>query len=265
MTQDNTEAHRPPETEIPVQLNQNPLREEIAIAEPDDSPPFTMRQIVIGGIAFAIFMTIITLAINALGVDNLQAFVEDSGPYAPLAYIAVKALIYVVAPLTSGPLQAFSGTLFGSIWLAVFYTLIGEVLGGTISFFIARRFGRPVVERFVGKRGMRRVDDFYARQMGGWRSLAIARIILFAVWDFLSYACGLANVSYRTYFLVSVIAGFFPTIFFIVLGNMVVHDTSSLLIVYVIVGFLVVAPLIFRRQVERLLGVKPANAEETNT
>ncbi len=222
------------------------------------------RQIAVGGVGFVIFLTVLTFGINAIGIDNLQQVIRDAGPLAPLVYIAIKALTYIFAPLTSGPIQVVAGTLFDSLWLGVLYTLIGEVLGGSISFWIARKLGRPIVVRLVGQKNMRQVDDFYENQLGGWRSLAVARLVLFSVWDFLSYAAGLAKtVSFRAYFLVSTILGFIPTLFFVWIGNTAVENTSALIWVYVLVGGLILLPMIFRKQVGRLLrrttaaGVQP--------
>ncbi len=217
------------------------------------------RQIILGAVGFIVFLTVLTFGINAVGIENLQQVIRDAGPLAPLLYILIKALTYIFAPLTSGPIQVVAGTLFDSLWLGVFYTLIGEVIGGSISFWVARRLGRPIVVRLVGQKNMRQVDDFYANQMGGWRSLAAARIVLFSVWDFLSYAAGLAKtVSFRAYFLVSVVLGFFPTLFFVWIGNTAVEDTRALIWIYVLVGGLILLPLLFRKRVMRLLRGKPA-------
>jgi len=226
------------------------------LTEEQDTPesPMSIRSIVFTGLGFVVFITVMALAINAIGIEQLQAMIADAGIFGPLIYIAIKAATYVVAPLTSGPIQVFAGTLFDSLWLGVLYTLIGEVIGGSVSFFIARRFGRPAVARFVGKDGMKQVDDFYQNRMGGWRSLAIARVLLFSVWDFLSYACGLAPIRYRTYFLVSVILGFFPTLFFVSLGDRLTNDPTLLPIIYGIVGVMIVIPIIFRKQIEKLMG-----------
>jgi uncharacterized membrane protein YdjX (TVP38/TMEM64 family) len=247
-------------------INQNPLHDEIEIAEPEHEPRASMRQLIFTGLGFIIFITVVTLAINAIGIDEMQNFIAQAGILAPLAYIAIKALTYVVAPLTSGPIQVFAGALFGNVWLGVIYTLIGEVIGGSVSFFIARRFGRPVVQRLVGKEGIKQIDDFYENKLGGWRSLAIARIVLFSVWDFLSYACGLTPIRYRTYFLVSAILGFFPTLFFVALGQTLVEDASSLFFVYALVAVMIVAPIVFRKQVERLLNPSSnGNSKQSTT
>jgi uncharacterized membrane protein YdjX (TVP38/TMEM64 family) len=213
-----------------------------------------IRELLIGGVGFLLFMTILTVGINRIGVETLQQFIRDAGVFAPLIYIGMKMLTYIVAPLTSGPIQVIAGTLFGSVELGILYTLMGEVLGGSISFWIARRFGHPVVSRFVGKNGMAQVESFYQDRLGGWVALAAARIILFSVWDILSYALGLAKpVRYSTYLFVSVVFGFFPTWLFVWLGNRAIQDRQAMFMVYIMVGILILLPIIARRRVERLL------------
>lgn len=237
MSEQPTEAHHDNPSQEVVQLQQRPIRE-----------------LVIGGVGFITFLTVMILGINAVGVDNLQQFIQDAGPWAPLAYIAIKAITYIFAPLTSGPIQVVAGTLFGNLWLGVLYTLIGEVIGGSISFLIARRFGRPMISRFVGPAGMKQIDEFYEKRMGGWVSLAVARVVLFSVWDFLSYASGLAQtIRLRTYILISSFFGAIPTIFFVWIGTQAIEDTSNLLLIYGLVTVMILIPIIFRRRVERLL------------
>lgn len=248
------EPHRTSAGPVADPVNENSLYDEISVAEGQVEGKRPIRELIVAGLGFGVFLAVMTIGINAIGLDRIQAFIEEAGPLAPLAYIALKAATYIFAPLTSGPIQVVAGAIFGNVWLGVLYTLIGEVLGGSISFWIARRFGRPVVQRFVGKQGMKQVEEFYETRMGGWRSLAIARIVLFSVWDFLSYAAGLAPVKFSSYFLVSVILGFFPTLFFVGLGTTVVEDSSSLVLIYGLVALMIVLPIVFRKPLEKLLG-----------
>lgn len=219
----------------------------------NDSQQYSMREILVGGIGFLLFLTVVAFGINAIGIETLQQFIEDAGIWGPLAYIGIKAVTYVFAPLTSGPIQVVAGTLFGNVWLGVLYTLIGEVIGGSISFWIARRYGRPVVGRVVGEDGMKQVDHFYKNRMGGWVSLAVARILLFSVWDFLSYAAGLAeSIRFRTYVWVSVVCGALPTFFFVYLGTLALEDSNLLLLIYGLVAALILLPVLLRKQIERV-------------
>ena len=232
----------------------NPQATETDTEENPATNSRPIREILLGGVGFLAFMTILIIGINSIGVDNLQQFIRDAGPLAPLVYIGIKAMTYIFAPLTSGPIQVVAGTLFGNVWLGTLYTLMGEVLGGSISFWIARRWGRPVVLRLVGKDGMAQVEQVYQNRLGGWVSLAVARIVLFSVWDFLSYALGLAkSVRFSTYVLISTIFGFFPTFIFVWMGNTAIADTRSMLMVYALVAALILLPVIFHKQLQQLL------------
>lgn len=255
---DNAEEHqqRPLAADNPPSQSssQNPLHDEFEVAEGQIEEKHPIRELIVAGMAFLVFLAVVTIAINAIGLEQIQTFIEEAGPLGPLAYIGLKAATYIFAPLTSGPIQVVAGAIFGNVWLGVLYTLIGEVLGGSVSFWLARRYGRPVVRRLVGAQGMRRVDEFYETRMGGWRSLAVARIVLFSFWDFLSYAAGLAPVRFISYVLVSAIMGFFPTFFFVALGNSVIVDGASLIVIYGLVAVLIALPLLFYRSIGRWLG-----------
>lgn len=210
-------------------------------------------QLAAAAVGVVISVMVLTLLINSVGVPRLQALIVAAGPLAPLAYIAIKIVTYVFAPLTSGPIQVFAGTLFGNVWLGVLYTVIGETIGGSISFWIARRYGRPVVARFVGSGNMSQVDDFYRHRLGGWLPLAVARLVLFSFWDFLSYAAGLAPVKFSTYLFVSVVFGTIPTLLFVWLGERFVGDSSLMVLSYGLLAVLTVGPLLLLRPISQLL------------
>jgi uncharacterized membrane protein YdjX (TVP38/TMEM64 family) len=190
-------------------------------------------------------------AIQTIGLERIRGTIDAAGPFAPLIYIGIKAATYVFAPLTSGPIQLGSGILFG-LWEGVFYTLIGEVIGGTIAFLIARRWGRAAVRRFVGEDGLKRVDAFY-HHVGEWRSLVYARLFLFGIYDFLSYAAGLTPIRLRTYILISAVVGFFPTLAAVLLGTLVTEERSGFIALYAVIGVLIALPLLFHRQIRRVL------------
>lgn len=203
-------------------------------------------------VGFAIVALALIWVIQTVGLEAIRGTVASAGALGPLVYIAIKAGTYVFAPLTSGPIQLGSGILFG-LWEGILYTLIGEVIGGTIAFLIARRWGRPAVQRFLGEDGLKRVDSFYAH-VGEWRSLVYARIFLFGIYDFLSYAAGLTRLRVRTYIVISAVAGFFPTFAGVALGTLVTEERSGLIFLYVLVGVACAVPLLLQKQIRRWLG-----------
>lgn len=245
--------------------SENPLHDEFEVADPLHEPRRPLYEVIVLVMGVVAFIVVLTAVINAVGIPQIQEAVKSAGAFAPLFYILLKTLTYVVAPLTSGPIQMFAGTLFDSVWLGVLYTLIGECLGGSISFWLARRFGRPLVAHLVGKDGMAQVDDFYRHRLGGWLPLAVARLVLFSVWDFLSYAAGLAPVKFRSYLWVSFFVGAIPTYLFVWLGDSVVSEEGGVVMIYLLVALLIALPVLLRKQIVGLLkhlSVKHHNKQE---
>lgn len=217
--------------------------------------------VILAGLAFIGITGALIWAIEAIGLERIREVIESAGPLAPLAFIAIKITTYVFAPLTSGPIQFSAGILFGLL-PGTLYVLIGEVIGGSISFWIARTLGRTVVRRFVGEAGMARVDQFY-HQVGGWRGLLYARLFLFSIYDFISYAAGFTPVRYKSYLLVSIFAGFIPTFVAVALGTALTEERSQFMLLYAVVAVLCVVPLLLHRSARwqarfrRLLGLAP--------
>ena len=210
------------------------------------SSEFSPRTVILGFAAFILVTLAMIVFIEWVGTDTLRDFIAGAGPLAPLAYIGLKATTYVFAPLSSGPVQLTAGILFGLV-PGTLYTIVGEVLGGTISFLIARKLGRPVVRRFVGADGMNRVDRF-VNQLGGWRALIYARLFLFSIYDFISYAAGFSQaVTLRQYVIVSFFVGLIPTFLFVVAGVSLTEDRRLLIVIYIAVGLLSILPFALKR------------------
>lgn len=215
------------------------------------TPVKSLRGLIPAAVGFIVITGALIVGINLIGLERIRELIASAGPFAPLVYIAVKAVTYVVAPLSSGPIQLFSGILFGLI-PGTIYTLTGEVLGGSINFLLARRFGRPVVERVVGAENLPRVDAFVDQIVDG-KTLLYGRLFLFSIYDFISYAVGFSHLQYRTYLIISIFAGAIPTFIASLLGTSLTEERSGLLLVYGLVGLASVIPLLFQQRIRRWL------------
>lgn len=221
----------------------------------NDSSEFSLRAVILSGVGFVLLTGGMLLLIEWIGLERIQTFIREAGPLAPLAYILVKAVTYIFAPLSSGPIQLSSGILFGFV-PGVTYTIIGEVLGGSVSFLIARHFGRPLVRRLVGEKGLVQVDKFVS-QLGGWRALIYARIFLAAIYDFISYAAGFTQtITLRQYVLISFLVGLLPTGLFVAAGASLATSPMMVLVIYGVLGLVTLIPLAInwwrRREADRM-------------
>ena len=210
------------------------------------------RGLLVGGGLFLALLTALYLLVQFIGIEELQTTIAEAGIWGPLLFIGIKALTFTFAPLSAGPIQFASGILFGII-PGTLYSLLGESIGGTINVIIARVFGRRIVQRFVGAAAMKRVDGFYQRHLNDWKSLLAARLLLFSVYDFISYAVGFSQIRLSVYVLVSTIGGILPTLLFVLIGAEASQNQNVLLAFYLIAALAFVAFVLFRRQISQLI------------
>ena len=204
------------------------------------------QKLLIGGLGFLALMTLLYLFVQSIGMAELQAAIDDAGFWGPLIFIGIKALTFTFAPLSAGPIQFASGIVFG-ILPGTLYSLLGELLGGTINVLIARVLGRRIVRRFVGAGAMHKIDGFYERHLVDWKSLLAARVLLFSVYDFISYAVGFSPIKLSVYIVVSFVGGLIPTWLFVYIGAEASQSQHMLLLLYAIGAFAFVLFLVFRR------------------
>ena len=223
-----------------------------ASAQSHSGSDISSRGLLLGGGLFLALLTALYLLVQFIGIEELQTAIAEAGLWGPLLYIGIKALTFTFAPLSAGPIQFASGILFGII-PGTIYSLLGESIGGAINVIIARVFGRRIVRRFVGAAAMKRVDGFYERHLNDWKSLLAARILLFSVYDFLSYAVGFSQIRLSVYVAVSTIGGILPTLLFVLIGAEASQNQNVLLAFYLIAALAFVAFVLFRRQISRFI------------
>ena len=171
-----------------------------------------------GLVAIVVLAVVLPILVGALGGGELlREFVERSGPWAPLTYVAAKAAATIVAPFSGVPLKAASGALFG-LTGGVFYSLFGDVIGGCVCFLAARYVGWSTVERLAGEGRMARLNRVLDRGLGGWRELLFFRITFPAVYNLLSYAAGSTRIPFRQYLAVTAFGGIIHTSILVILG-----------------------------------------------
>ena len=206
------------------------------------------RSLLIGGLLFLGLLTLLNLLVRSVGLSELQGVIAGAGLLGPLIYIGIKALTFTVAPLSAGPIQFASGVLFG-VAAGTVYSLLGELLGGVLNVIIARVFGRQLVERFVGAAAMKKVDRFYERWLHDWKSLLAARLLLFSVYDFISYAVGFSRIPLSVYVVISLLGGLPPTLIFVLIGAEAAQNQDLLLMFYGGAAILFLVFVLLRRPI----------------
>ena len=141
----------------------------------------------------ALAVVVVVLASGTL----LSQQIPDSVS-APL-FLLVVILEVVVAPIPGGAIGYLGAARFG-FWQAWPLLYLGNVIGTTLVFWLARRYGAPLFEAHVSARARRQYDDkLEARPLLLWLAYTVPLIPV----DVLSILAGLSRIPPRRFFLIS--------------------------------------------------------------
>ena len=90
-------------------------------------------------------------------------------------------------------------------WLAFVIIYITVTPLYMVNFYIARKYGRPIVRKIIGSKALEKVDHL-AKDMG-ISTLVILKIFQGMYFDFISYGVGLTTISAKTFALVNIFCG----------------------------------------------------------
>ena len=160
----------------------------------------------------AIFLVAICVGLYFLGKlipqQTIQNFVTSAGPFGPIAFIASYIPTVIIAPINGIPFLIAGFYLFGKI--SILYILIASLIGFAANFFIAKRWGKPIVRRIAGEKALLKIESMESTYTV--MTLVLMRLFLSTIGDFISYGFGLTPIRFPVYFLVTVF-GSLPSFF----------------------------------------------------
>jgi uncharacterized membrane protein YdjX (TVP38/TMEM64 family) len=120
----------------------------------------------------------------------------DNSPAAPLVFIA----LHIVASLVFVPrtLMALGAGLVFGMWWGALWAALGSLLGAIAGFLLARYLGGGLAARA----GWRRAAALLKRaEAGGWRMVAVIRLVPIIPHSLTNFALGLTGVRLGAYVL----------------------------------------------------------------
>lgn len=173
-------------------------------------------KLIILVIIILILLTLLGQAFVAhLDFNRVIETIENLGALGLVLFVFLLALTVIISPLTSIPLWVGAVYLY-SFWFAFILLGLGHYLGASVNFWIARIWGRPVVKKFTGKKGLAKVDEF--TNIAGWQTLLLLRLLVGISFDYASYAAGLTLMKFPTFLIVTIIGtlpGTFLSLYFL--------------------------------------------------
>lgn len=215
-------------------------------------PKSTKLQILLISLAF--LLAIIAVAADVAFKGPLTSLLSDRqkiteiiqkfGIFAPLCYMLLQATQTVIAPIPGQVTGLVGGYLFG--WWGILWTVIGSAFGFFIVFTLARRFGRPLVEKIIKKEHLDRFDFIAGKK---------APIILFIIFllpgfpdDVVCYVAGLTEIPIKQ-LMAMIIIGRLPAVIMTnIFGDSIGNgDFLPLLIITILTALLLSLALIFKK------------------
>ena len=186
--------------------------------------------------------------------DDLERWIDDLGAWGPIIYMLFFAASMVFAPLPTTPLPIAAAAVFGAI-PAFFYTLLAGAVGASLCFVIARRWGRPALQRFLPDKLVAEVDRV-AGQLGA-RVLFLLRLFPIFGTDVVSYGAGLTPIRYWTYLAITIV-GSTPALVLAVLAGEGLRDNRAVAIIAIAaLAALLLLPILYLALRKRRDGPAP--------
>ncbi|KKR39509.1 hypothetical protein A2210_02650 [Candidatus Woesebacteria bacterium RIFOXYA1_FULL_40_18] len=161
------------------------------------------KEIIKKAIFLFLLITLISAGLiyiqNRIGLEKIRGIIIQAGFWGPLVYILLHLLTHIVAPLQGTPIMFIGFAVFGK-W-TIIYTYIVALISSATNFWIARKLGRDIVIKLVGKEGMVKIDHIAVHE--GPKALIIIRFFQGWISDFVSYASGLTSIKFSTYYIIS--------------------------------------------------------------
>jgi uncharacterized membrane protein YdjX (TVP38/TMEM64 family) len=166
------------------------------------------------GIAAAVLLV-------ARGFDQQAAMMmRNHADWAALIIVCLM-ILHCFIPFPAELVALAAGAAFGLIW-GVILVWIGAMIGASLSFWLARRLGRPYVERILPEASIK------VQRWGKGNltlTLLVSRFIPVIAFNLINYAAGLTSAGWGT-FLWTTAVGILPITILTVLMGETMQDQS---------------------------------------
>ncbi|MDP4038959.1 MAG: VTT domain-containing protein [Candidatus Pacearchaeota archaeon] len=198
---------------------------------------------------FIILLIILLFYTTSFLVQEHLDFLEDliGKSYIGMALFVLFLIISeVILPLTGIPLIPLASNLWGSFTTAIL-GIIGWTLGAIIAFEIARKYGKPIVEKLVSKNKIEKVEKLIPEKN---IFIAIVLLRIFLPADILSYILGLFSKIKRSTYITATIIGITPFSFILAYIGGISFQTQVIigLSAFILILFWMIIRLIYKKK-----------------
>lgn len=151
----------------------------------------------------------------SLSIEQFVDTIRSWGKWGVLGSIGLM-MIHSFVPFPAELLACANGMVYGPVWGTVI-TWTGAMLGAVVAFGLARKLGRPFVERVIAKRHWTVLDD-WTKDIG-WQVVLASRFFPLIAFNLINYTAGLTRLTWWQFIWTTGI-GILPiTVLMVVMGD----------------------------------------------
>ena len=183
--------------------------------------------------AIGVLITLAIWLLNKYGIEQVREQVEQFGIWAPAIVFGLRFTSIIVPVLPGTAYAILAGGLFGFAQ-GLLVVALADLASCTFNFYIARRYGRGLVERFVGQQFMEKVDRLAQQHLEG-NFFLMTGLLMTGLFDFVAYAAGMTKMSWQSYFLALIVSVLIAKPLWVAAGAGI-FEGSKLLLGFAILG-----------------------------
>ncbi len=197
-----------------------------------------MPRKILGAILLVIVLLLIIVLRASFPEEYIQRALIEFGPIAPAVYVLLALFVNIFLPFLAPPVVYVGYYAFGR-WV-ILYSSISSFLCFFSNFWIARCWGREIVQKLVGRGVMKKIDEMSDQY--GVVTLFFLRVFQGGMHDIISYVGGLTDMKFVPYIVTSIV-GLIPGAIFWYLISLYAYDSVSFFVVSTVMS--VVLSIIF--------------------
>ncbi len=203
-------------------------------------------------ILYILFVILLWYYVSTLLINKeaVRSIVNRYELVAPLIFILIQIAQNVIAPIAHYPILLAGGFIFGPI-IGFFYNWIGTTIGTILIILLAKKFGRPLVNRMVSKKFIDKYDHVI-QMLSPFGLFLIYALPIFPD-DEISYLIGVSAMPVRS-IVYAIIMGKIPGASLSFMGDEAINGmlpSSIIQIAVLIVGIV----FYFRKNIKNALHI----------
>jgi len=168
-------------------------------------------------------------------LDNVIHFIYSFGGWSTIMFLALIIFEVVLAPVPGLILNVAGGWVFGPLFGGIL-VLVGNIIGASICYFLARYVGGDYFERLSSNKSIQKYNRYIRKD--GHYILFILRLNPLTSSDIFSYLAGFVNMRFK-HFIISTTLGLAPLVFLLAYsGDYFIDNSLVFRLVFFIISVL---------------------------